>query len=77
MLVEKSFDTGEVVLNYAEGPNNGPPFVILLGYYHTWQLYKSMISTLKAQYHLYAVDARGTGARKMMELFILKSSDLV
>jgi pimeloyl-ACP methyl ester carboxylesterase len=61
MLVEKSFDTGEVVLNYAEGPDNGPPFVILPGYYHSWQLYKSIISTLKAQYHLYGVDARGTG----------------
>jgi len=23
MLVEKSFDTGEVVLNYAEGTDNG------------------------------------------------------
>jgi hypothetical protein len=27
MLVEKSFDTGEVVLNYAEGPDNGPPIL--------------------------------------------------
>jgi len=61
MLVEKSFDTGEVVLNYAEGPNNGPPFVILPGYYHSWQNYTSLIPTLKAQYHLYGVDARGTG----------------
>jgi len=61
MLVEKSFDTGEVVLNYAEGPNNGPPFVILPAYYHVWQNYKSIIPTLKAQYHLYLVDARGTG----------------
>jgi pimeloyl-ACP methyl ester carboxylesterase len=61
MLVEKRFDTGEVVLNYAEGPNNGPPFVILPGYYHGWQNYKSIIPTLKAQYHLYIVDARGTG----------------
>jgi hypothetical protein len=28
MLVEKSFDTGEVVLNYAEGPDNGPPLIV-------------------------------------------------
>lgn len=61
MLVEKSFDTGEVVLNYAEGPDNGPPFVILPAYYHVWQNYKSIIPILKAQYHLYLVDARGTG----------------
>jgi hypothetical protein len=64
MLVEKSFDTGEVVLNYAEGPDNGPPFVILPAYYHGWQNYKSIIPTLKAQYHLYGVDARGRGEGK-------------
>ena len=31
MLVEKSFDTEEVVLNYSEGPPNGPPLVLLPG----------------------------------------------
>jgi len=61
MLVEKQFDTGEVVLNYAEGSNNGPPFVILPGYYNGWQSYKSLIPTLQTQYHLYIVDARGRG----------------
>jgi pimeloyl-ACP methyl ester carboxylesterase len=60
-LVEKRFDTGEVVLNYAEGPPNGPPFVILPGYYNEWQSYKSLIPTLETQYHLYIVDARGRG----------------
>jgi len=61
MLVEKSFDTGEVVLNYAEGPDNGPPFVILTAYYDGWQSYKSIIPTLKSQNHLYGVDLRGRG----------------
>jgi len=61
MLVEKSFDTGEVVLNYAEGPDNGPPFVILPAYDNKWQSYKSIIPALEAQYHLYGVDARGRG----------------
>jgi pimeloyl-ACP methyl ester carboxylesterase len=60
-VVEKRFDTGEVVLNYAEGPDNGPPFIILPGYYNGWQSYKSLIPTLEAQYHLFMVDARGRG----------------
>jgi len=37
MLVEKSFDTGEVVLNYAEGPPNGPPLVLFPGLTRRWQ----------------------------------------
>ena len=31
MLIEKRFDTGEVELNYLEGPNNGPPFLYIHG----------------------------------------------
>ena len=37
MLVEKRFDTGEVVLNYAEGPDNGPPAILLHGFTSNWQ----------------------------------------
>ncbi len=36
MLVEKSFDTGEVVLNYAEGPDNGPPILFIHGITSNW-----------------------------------------
>jgi pimeloyl-ACP methyl ester carboxylesterase len=61
MLVEKSFNTGEVVLNYAEGPDNGPPFVILPGMDNRWQDYTSIIPSLEARYHLYGLDARGRG----------------
>ena len=31
MLSEKFFDTGKVVLEYGEGPENGPPLVFLVG----------------------------------------------
>jgi pimeloyl-ACP methyl ester carboxylesterase len=61
MLVEKCFDTGEVVLNYAEGPHNGPPLVILPGYIWRWQGYIPIINHLKEHYHIFAVDARGRG----------------
>ncbi|MHA2391389.1 MAG: alpha/beta fold hydrolase [Promethearchaeota archaeon] len=61
MLFEKRFDTGEVVLNYAEGPDNGPPFLILPAMDNRWQSYKSIIPSLKAQYHLFGLDARGRG----------------
>ena len=29
MIEEKSYDTGEVELNYAEGPEGGPPLLLL------------------------------------------------
>jgi pimeloyl-ACP methyl ester carboxylesterase len=61
MLIENKFDTGEVVLNYAEGSKNGPPFVILPAMDNRWQSYKSIIPTLKPQYHLFGLDARGRG----------------
>jgi len=62
MLVEKSFDTGEVVLNYAEGPNNGPPLVMLPGGTQRWQsYYLPIITQLQSRWHIYALDHRGHG----------------
>ena len=61
MIVEKSFDTGEVVLNYAEGPDNGPSLVMLPGMDNRWQDYTSIIPSLEPRYHLYGLDARGRG----------------
>ena len=62
MLVEKRFDTGEVVLNYAEGPNNGPPFIMLPGGTQRWQsYYLPIINQLTSRWHIYALDHRGHG----------------
>ena len=36
MLEEKNFDTGVVHLNYAEGPDSGPPLVLLHGRGDRW-----------------------------------------
>ena len=61
MLVEKSFDTGEVVLNYAEGPNNGPPMLLIHGFTLSWKLFQPIIPELSKNYHIFAVDLRGHG----------------
>ena len=61
MLVEKRFDTGEVVLNYAEGPDNGPPIIFLHGFGEYWQGFIPLLSTISQRYHVYAVDLRGHG----------------
>ncbi len=62
MLTEKSFDTGELTLNYAEGPPTGPPLVLLHGLTSHWQTWQAMLSQLTPRWHVYALDLRGHGA---------------
>ena len=61
MLVEKSFDTGEAVLNYAEGLESGPPLLCLHGLTDRWQYFLPILPTLSARWHTYALDFRGHG----------------
>jgi pimeloyl-ACP methyl ester carboxylesterase len=58
---EATFDTGKVVLNYAEGPAAGPPLVMLHGGAGRWQLYSDMLAELAKRCHVYAPDLRGHG----------------
>jgi len=62
MLSEKFFDTGKVVLEYGEGPDNGPPLVFLVGAPNRYQSYAlDIIEKLSTRWHVYAVNHRGTG----------------
>src|SRR5262249_28309801 len=58
---EATFDTGNVVLNYAEGPASGLPLVMLHGGSGRWQLYSEMLAELAKRCHVYAPDLRGHG----------------
>ena len=58
---EATFDTGKVVLNYAEGPESGFPLVMLHGGSGRWQLYSGMLAELLERSHVYAPDLRGHG----------------
>jgi len=61
MLTEKSFDTGTLTINYAEGSTNGPPIVLLHGATAHWQELIPLISNLENNWHVYACDQRGHG----------------
>jgi pimeloyl-ACP methyl ester carboxylesterase len=61
LLEEKKFDNGEAVLNYAEGPDSGPPLVLLHGLSDRWQYFLPIIPALTLRWHLYALDFRGHG----------------
>ncbi|MGA7566468.1 MAG: alpha/beta hydrolase [Terriglobales bacterium] len=60
-LVEHTFHTGEVQLNYAEGPANGPPLVLLHGLGRRWQVFMPIIPALILRWHVFAPDLRGHG----------------
>jgi pimeloyl-ACP methyl ester carboxylesterase len=60
-LVERTFDAGEVQLNYAEGPANGPPLVLLHGLGRRWQVFLPIIPALSLRWQIFAPDLRGHG----------------
>ena len=61
MLTEKTFDAGEIVINFAEGEAAGPPLVMLHGSTLRWQTFGNFIPTLEQSWHIYACDLRGHG----------------
>ncbi|MDP6514271.1 MAG: alpha/beta hydrolase [SAR202 cluster bacterium] len=61
MLSERSFDAGALTINYAEGPANGPPLVMLHGGTDRWASFESVIPALSEDWHIYALDFRGHG----------------
>ena len=60
-LEEKSFNAGQVKLNYAEGEDNGPPLVLLHGLGRRWQVFLPLIPSLSLRWQVYALDLRGHG----------------
>ncbi|HSZ60613.1 MAG TPA: alpha/beta hydrolase [Terriglobales bacterium] len=60
-LTQHTFNAGEAQLNYAEGPANGPPLVLLHGLGRRWQVFLPLISALSQRWHIFAPDLRGHG----------------
>lgn len=60
-IVEHIFDTGEVQLNYAEGPDNGPALILLHGLGRRWQVFLPVIPALSLRWHIFVPDLRGHG----------------
>ena len=60
-MIEHTFDTGTISINYAEGPASGHPLVFLHGGSARWQSFNSIIPDFTARWHLFALDLRGHG----------------
>ncbi|HPR31905.1 MAG TPA: alpha/beta hydrolase [Prolixibacteraceae bacterium] len=61
-FVEKQvkLDDGSA-LNYAEGPDNGVPLLLIHGQMVAWPIYMKVLPELSKHYHVYAVDCYGHG----------------
>jgi pimeloyl-ACP methyl ester carboxylesterase len=59
--IEKKFTASAIEVNYAEGPDNGPPLVLIHGLSGYWAQWESVIDQFSAQWHVYAIDLRGHG----------------
>ena len=60
-ISEHQLTVGEVVLNYATGPENGPQMVLLHGLAARWQTFMPLVPALSQDWHLLLVDLRGHG----------------
>ena len=60
-FVEKQVTINGDIVNYAEGPQNGPPLLLIHGQTVDWQSYASVLPELAAHYHIFAVDCYGHG----------------
>ena len=58
---EQQIEIGGAALNICEGPNNGPPLLLIPGQGCTWQEYCKALPGLVNQYHIVIVDVPGHG----------------
>ncbi len=61
MFQERIVQTGEVALNLAVGPENGPPLLFLHGVTRRWQDFLPIVTPFTARWQVMALDHRGHG----------------
>jgi pimeloyl-ACP methyl ester carboxylesterase len=61
MLVERTFESATVPINYAEEPGPGPPLLLLHGVTSRWQAFLTVMPVFSQRWHVAAADLRGHG----------------
>jgi pimeloyl-ACP methyl ester carboxylesterase len=59
--VQRTVQTGQVSLSYVEGPDNGPPLVLLHAQLLDWFSYSRVMPALARSFHVFVVDYPGHG----------------
>lgn len=61
-FVEKQVTINGILMNYAEGPDNGPALLLIHGQATDWKNYAKVLPRLSKHYHIFAVDCYGHGS---------------
>ncbi len=61
ILTESRFELDGRQINYAKGPENGPPLLLIHGISGRWQDWSNVSEAFSADWQVYAVDLRGHG----------------
>lgn len=61
MITEKILSMNSTSINYAEGPSNDIPLVLIHGFSGCWNRLLPMMPLLSLRYHIFAPDLRGHG----------------
>lgn len=59
--VEKTARVNDITLSYSEGPDNGPPLVLLHAQFLDWFSYSRVLPVLAKSFHVYDIDYPGHG----------------
>jgi len=59
--VEKSARVNDITLHYVEGPDSGPPLVLLHAQFLDWFSYSRVLPALAKSFHVYVIDYPGHG----------------
>jgi len=59
--VEKVTRVNQVDLSYVEGPDNGPPLILLHAQHMDWYSYNLVLPDLAKSFHVFAIDYPGHG----------------
>jgi pimeloyl-ACP methyl ester carboxylesterase len=60
-FIEWQFNAGEVTINVAEWPDNGPPLLFIHGVTSAWSSWERIVPGFVDSWHCYAIDLRGHG----------------
>ncbi len=60
-IVESRLEIGDRHINYVEGPNSGPPLLLIHGISGRWQDWDSVSDAFATDWHVFSVDLRGHG----------------
>jgi pimeloyl-ACP methyl ester carboxylesterase len=77
MLIELSFDTQTITINYATSRGEGPPLVLFHGFTDRWQDFLPITPSLAIRWQLFAPDMRGHGRTGRAPEGVYRRTDLV